>query len=150
MAACNNSYLEVTLETWPGIPFAKLDYLFDIVSFRLVRLYREHIRQNSHIDCPGCGCHHLQTNTKNKDEKIGDSQPHYQQNRLRGQNIWTIQSSEPIYEDIERCKLGLQVSNKSVGKAVSGSDVRSSVIYSVITTKEAAKFRPVADINIIR
>ena len=78
----------------------------------------------------------------------------FQEKRVRGQNIWTINSlnsKDPIYEDIERCKLGLDVAKKPVMRPHSLSEKGSSdVIYSVITTKEAAKFRPVGDINIIR
>ena len=72
--------------------------------------------------------------------------------RLRGPSIWTINTKDPIYEDIERCKLGLEVPSKPVTRppSVLGETASSSVIYSVITTKEAAKFRPVGDINIIR
>merc|ERR1712183_450542 len=124
--------------------------LFVICFIMLIQIYREHLRHKAGLRCADCGHQDLQISQPRKTGNITSSEP--QPNRLGGQHIWTIKTKDPIYEDIERCKLGLEVPTKPVTRppSVLGERASSSVIYSVITTKEAAKFRPVGDINIIR
>merc|ERR1711997_22747 len=120
--------------------------LFVICFIMLLQIYREHLRHKAGLSCADCGQRDLQISPpRNTDSAVPSSES--QPGRLRGQNIWTIETKDPIYEDIERCKLGLDVPTKPVTRPPSGPG--HSVIYSVITTKEAAKFRPVGDINII-
>merc|ERR1712186_243269 len=116
--------------------------LFVICFIMLMQIYREHLRHKASLSCADRGQQDLEISRHRKTENIPTSDS--QQNRLRGQNIWTIKTKDPIYEDIERCKLGLDFPNKPVMRPP------SEVIYSVITTKEAAKFRPVGEINIKR
>ena len=113
-----------------------------------MQIYREHVRHKASLSCADCGHRDLEISRHRKTENLTTSDS--QQNRVRGQNIWTIKTKDPIYEDIERCKLGLDFPNKPVMRPPSRGEMGSSVIYSVITTKEAAKFRPVGDININR
>ena len=115
--------------------------LFVVCFIMLVQLYREQLRhKRSQVRCDDCDQRDLQLQR----HRIP---PRPNPPRSSPPSIWTISGGrEPIYEDIERAKPRPPVTDKPG----SVRELDSSVIYSVITTAEAAKFRPVADINIIR
>ena len=125
--------------------------------FRLVYIYvqRRNPRIHSHHKC----CHH-QSRAPELFINNAVSSHQYLTRTHHPKQIWTVESHDPIYEDITEVKKKIERGTnitkettkavKSQGSLKSSPSVSSNVQYGVITAKEVAKFVPCTDVNIRR